>query len=464
MVRRARLAVRGLAFVVCAALAFSGSAAHAEGEPGYFSWQPSLHASLTANDNVFHEDNGESGSLGVWLAPRLELGYRTGAVELGADLGVDLRRYVKHSSALSAELFRAIGWGEIGLSPGLSLRVSNAFVPQPVRVGLPEDEASNQVQTNRLDAGLHWWRELPGRRELEAGLLGSYFSSEKYSQVVPLEGGGFAVDDDFRADYAQGLGFVEFQSPLAERTSTYVRGQLAYRAFSEGSAADHSNFSLLFGVRSSRWEGLDLALAAGVGGLSFDSFADALRVLGELNLGYRLPSGWRFSLAARHLMTPNLAGDDAMESTGQLGVEKRFGTATAASVRLFVTRFDGDLRADAANLFGGVELRIRRQVSRHLQLALSYRHLRNRGGFDLDITPVGRDHAVKIALKDLHVRPLDLKPVADLVQQLLETELAVDSLALITMIITRAGDITYTDSTKRPNIAALRGITVGGER
>jgi hypothetical protein len=384
VVRRARLGPRGFAFVVCTALALSGSAAHAEGEPGYFSWHPSLRASVVADDNVFFEGDGESGSVGFWLAPRLELGYRTGAVELGADLGVDLRRYVDHSSALSAELFRAIGWGEIGLRPGLNLRLSNAFVPQPVRLGLPEDEATNQVQTNRLDAGLHWWRELAGRREIEAGLLGSYFRSEEYSEVVPLEGGGFGVDDDFRADYVQGLGFVELQSPLGERTSTYLRWQAAYRAFSEHSAADHSNCSLLFGVRSSRWEGLDLALAAGVGALGFDSLADALRALGELNLDYRVPSGWTFSLAARHLITPNLAGDDAMESTGQIGVEKRFGAATAVSLQLFVTRFDGDLRADAANLFGGTELRIRRQVSRHLQLALSYRHLRNRGGFDLD--------------------------------------------------------------------------------
>ena len=49
-----------------------------------------------------------------------------------------------------------------------------------------------------------------------------------------------------------------------------------------------------------------------------------------------------------------------------------------------MTRFDGDVGADAANLFGGTELRIRRQVTRSLQLALSYRHWRNRGAFDLD--------------------------------------------------------------------------------
>jgi hypothetical protein len=384
VVRRFRSELRGLAFVICAALALQGSAAHAEGEPGYFSWRPSIHSALVADDNVFHEDSGTDGSLGVWLAPRLELGYRTGAVELGADLGVDLRRYIGHSSALSAELYRAIGWGEIGLRPGLSLRLSNAFVPQPVRLGLPEDEGSNLVQTNRLDAGLHWWRELPGRREIEAGLLTSYFHSEKYSQVVPLDGGGFAVDDDFRSDYLQGLGFVEFQSPIGERTSTYVRFQGDYRAFSESSAPDHSNFSLLFGVRSSRWEGLDLALSAGVGALGFDSFVDAMRVLGELSLAYRLPSGWTFSLAGRHLMTPNLAEDDSMESTGEFDVEKRFGAATAVSLRLFVTRFDGYVGVDAANLFGGTELRVRRQLTRYLQLGLSYRYWLNRGAFDLD--------------------------------------------------------------------------------
>ena len=207
-------------------------------------------------------------------------------------------------------------------------------------------------------------------------------------QLVPqgldLLGVSFVGGVERKRSAGQGLGFVEFQSPLGERTSTYVRCQGAYRSFSERSAADNSNLSLLFGVRSSRWEGLDLALAAGVGAVGFDSFVDALRALGELSLGYRLPSGWRFSLEARHLMTPNLAVDDAMESTGELGVEKRFGAATAVSLRLFVTRFDGDVGADAANLFGGTELRIRRQITRRLQLALSYRHWRNRGALELD--------------------------------------------------------------------------------
>jgi hypothetical protein len=384
MVRRVQPRARGLVLVVSAALALGASAAHAEGGPGYFSWRPSVRTSVVADDNVFSENEGESGSIGVWLVPRLELGYRTGAVELGADLGVDLRRYFDHSSSLSAELYRAVGWGEIGLTRGLSLRLSNAFVPQPVRLGLPEDEASNMVQSNRLDLGLNWGRQLNGERGLKAGLLGTYFRSEEYSQVVPLAGGGVGVDDDFRADYMQGLGFVEFQSPLGERTSTYVRWQSAYRSFSKRSSQDHTNLSLLLGVRSSRWEGLDIALAGGVGALGFDSFADSLRALADLSLRYRLPHSWSFSLAARHMMTPNLAGDDAMETTGELGVERRFGAATAASVRLFVTRFDGEVGVDSANLFGGTELRIRHQLTRHLQLGFSYLHWRNRGDFDLD--------------------------------------------------------------------------------
>jgi hypothetical protein len=380
----ARLASRGLLAALCAALGLAGPAARAEEGLGRFSWRPSLRLTTVADSNVFYEDHDRDGSIGFWVAPRLQLDYRTPAVEFGADLGVDLRRYIEHGSELAAELYRAVGWAEVGLHPGLTLRVSNAFVPQPVRLGLPEDEASNLVQTNRVDADLRWWRELPHGRQLKAGLLASYFLSEDYAEAIPVSGGGFVVDDDFRADYAQGLGFIELQSPMGERSSAYLRGQASYREFTEFSDADHSNLSLLLGMRSNRWPNLDLEIAGGIGALGFDGFADALRGLARASARYRLPSGWILSLAGRYLLTPNLVGDDVTESTGELGVEKRFGVATAASLRLFVTRFKADVPDDAVNLFGAAELRFRRQLARRLQLLVSYRHWLNRGDFELD--------------------------------------------------------------------------------
>ena len=53
-------------------------------------------------------------------------------------------------------------------------------------------------------------------------------------------------------------------------------------------------------------------------------------------------------------------------------------------MRFFVTRFDADSWSGGANLFGAAELQVRRQLTRHSQLSISYRHWRNDGGFDVD--------------------------------------------------------------------------------
>jgi hypothetical protein len=348
-----------------------------------FSWRPSLRFRTVVDDEVGLSGGGDGG-VGFWLVPRVELDYRTRAVELGADLGVDARRYLDGPSSADTELYRAVGWAEVGLWNGLSLRLANAFVPQPLRVGLPEDDGVNLKQSNRADAELRYWRGLPGGRELEVGAGFTHFLSDEYAETLPLAGGGVAVDPDFRADYIQGLGFVELQNPLGEGSMAFVRTQLAYRDYLELGSASNTNLSLLLGVRSSRWSNLDLELSGGAGAVGFDAFAEELRALGRASLRYRFPRGFTLGLAAWHLQSPNLARQAAMESTGEISAEQRFGPATSASLRVFVTRFDGDLRGSAANLFGGAEVLLRRQLTRHLQVGFAYRHWRNRGGLSLD--------------------------------------------------------------------------------
>ena len=359
-----------------------GPAAAAEGEGGLFTWRPSLRVTAAANDNAFYEDSDAEGTLGAWIAPRLELSYRRPWLELGADLGVDFRRHVDHSS-LGGELYRGVAWGEAALGRGATLRLSNAFVPQPVALGLPEDEANNLVQTNRSEADLRWWHGLSGGRELEIGVQGSYFFTEDYVELVPSPA-GIVVDRDFHADYAQGLGFIEVQSPVGEATTAYVRTQGYYRSFSDVSSASHGNLSLLVGLRSGRWKGLDLDVAGGVGALSFDSFGDEIRALGRLSVRWRVGEGWILSLAGRHLTTPNLAGQEALDTTGELGVTKRFGSATEAALRFFVTRFEGDLRSSDTNLFGGTELTVRHQLTSQIQLQAGYRYWNNAGSLGID--------------------------------------------------------------------------------
>jgi len=377
----ARRTYLGVALVALLAFAAAPAARGAEGDAGIFSWRPSLRTSLVANDNTNYSDNDAEGAIGGWIQPRAELSYRMPSLELGADLGVDFRRYTDGS--LGDELYRAVAWGEAGLGHGLTLRMANAFVPQAIRVGLPDDEAANLVQSNRSQVGLRWWRPLMGSSELQVGVQGTYLLTDDYTEAVP-GAGGVVYDEKFHADYAEGLGFVEVHTPLGEQSSVYVRVQGAYRSFSDVSMASHGNVSLLTGIRTTRWRNLELEVAGGAGALSFDSFADELRALGKARARYQLPEGWSIALEGRHLNTPNLAGEEAMESTGELSLAKHFDSGTEASLKVFVTRFDGDLRSTDANLFGAAELRVRHQLTRFLQVEAAYRHWRNAGGFDLD--------------------------------------------------------------------------------
>ena len=192
------------------------------------------------------------------------------------------------------------------------------------------------------------------------------------------------IEDGFRGNYAQGLVFAELQNPIGERSTAFVRGQAAYRAFSEVSDADHSNLSLLAGVRTALLANLSLDLAGGAGAIGFDGFADAVRAIGGAHLRWRHESGLGVHLGADHRMTPNLVGDDVQETTVELGLERRFGLATLAFARVFAVRCDRDVIESGTNFFGAAEVGVRRQVTRTLEVDLTYRHWRNAGSVDRD--------------------------------------------------------------------------------
>ena len=135
---------------------------------------------MVGDDDPYLEER-DDGAFGSWIAPNLELGYRADFYELQADLGADVRRYVDDEGDLSEEFYRAIVNGEIGVLPGLTLRVSNAFSPQPERVSSPADATRNLQQTNQVDAEVRYWKELPGRRELLMTFRGAHFIGEDFN-------------------------------------------------------------------------------------------------------------------------------------------------------------------------------------------------------------------------------------------------------------------------------------------
>ena len=165
------------------------------------------------------------------------------------------------------------------------------------------------------------------------------------------------------------------------RTAGYSRVQVSYRPLKEDSDAEHLNISRVAGVRSNILPKLDLDLSGGVGRLSFEGLDDKLRALARLDLRYQLDSGWSTVLEAHHLFSVDLIGRDVLESSARIAIEKRFGTATAVELGTFITRFEVDSISSDPDIFGGAEIKLRRQLTRIFQVALSYRHWWNRGTF-----------------------------------------------------------------------------------
>ena len=98
----------------------------------------------------------------------------------------------------------------------------------------------------------------------------------------------------------------------------------------------------------------------------------------------RRPDGWHFELGFHNEFTLDVAGNDFVDTTGRLEIEKYFGRRTAVSVTGFLSYLDSDSTRPGSNLFGGGEFTVRRQLSRRFQLGFSFRHWRNAGAYELD--------------------------------------------------------------------------------
>jgi hypothetical protein len=353
--------------------------ANAETEHNRLSFHPSIQVTGVADSNVELADGDESeGDLGAFLLPRVELGYQGRWFNLGADLAADIRLYADNSSP-SDEFFRLSGFGELGLMPGLTLRLSNAWVPTPVNLGLPEDHAANLIQSNRAVVDLSYWRPLPAGREMRLSFQGTRLDSESFRTEV----GDGLFDDDFHADYWEGSVVAELQSPLYQGTSGFFRTDARYRSFDDSTASDFGDVNVLLGVRTHWFGSVDFDIASGVGFVDFDS-GSTLRILGQSNIRYRMPDGTTLRLSVVNRNTADIVGNDFMETSGRIALERRFGERTAASVELFLSRFDNEMWDSGANLYGGVETRIRRQLTRRTQLAFLYRYWDNGGDYETD--------------------------------------------------------------------------------
>lgn len=354
-----------------------------EGTARHLTIRPSLQTRAVASDNIGVVRRDRDADIGIWLSPRLEIDFREDAYRLGLDASLDVRRYTERNG-FDETFYRVHGFGEVGVIPGLTVRVSNALTPQPVRLGVPDDEPANLVQTNRAVVETRYWRELPGRREVTFGLSGARFDTGRFDAVVAAPGGGTQLDTGFRADFWEGQGFFEFHNPIGTRNGVYLRGVVRHRDFDQSGGADHLEASGLLGFRSFIEPGLSLDVAGGWGWLDLDRLGSESRSLARASIALRRPNGWHFQLGAHNEFTIDVAGNDFVDTTGRLRIEKFFSPQTAAAVTGFASYLISDSVAPTSNVFGGAEVSLRRQLSRELGVMLAYRYWQNAGAFSGD--------------------------------------------------------------------------------
>jgi hypothetical protein len=373
---------RPLGVLLLAVLAGTGSRAE-EGAEQRFTWRPSFETRTEYDDNAFLREHQKNGDVGVWMVPGLDLAYRTPALDLGADFGAEIPRYFDHSS-LDDSYWRLNAHGEVGLWPGLSVRVSDAFTPQPKLLGAPEDSPSNLTQSNRAGAEVRYWRELASGRELTLGITGARFDSDNFDAYVPGPGGTTVYDSNYNARFTEGGGYAELRNPIGEHHAIVVSSRVQYRDFDSRTEGGHLEAGGLLGLESQLPGSVDLDVAGGFGWLDPNESSGQPHALGRLDLTWRPGEGLSVRLGVHHEMTQDILANDFMDTTGRLTIEKFFGLRTSASVTAFVSQLESDSTHPKSDLFGGAEVVLRRQLSRSFQVALSYRYWENAGGFALD--------------------------------------------------------------------------------
>lgn len=379
MVRRTFVGV----MACCAWVGLASAVAAQEAAERPFTWTPSIQIRGLVTDNINLTKHNRDGDSGVFAAPRLEAAYRTEAYELDFDGSVDVRRYTKDSK-VDETFYRVHTGAEVGILPGLSVLLKNDYTPHLRDLGLPDDDPANLIQTNRAELEMRYWRELEGARELAVGVIGGRFDTERFSALVPGPGGVPVQDNGFRADFWETGGYAEFQNPFGENHAGYVWAGVKHRSFDEESDADHLDASALLGFRTHIEPGLEFDIAGGWGYLDFNSGDDKSRALVRADLKLRRPNGWRFDLGFHNELTVDITGKDFMDTTGRVGIEKYLGTRTAVGVTGFLSRLENHATSPKDNLFGGVEVKVRRQLARKLTASLSYRYWRNTGAYTSD--------------------------------------------------------------------------------
>jgi hypothetical protein len=362
-----------------AGVALAGLGSGAETEANRFSWHPSIVASIAADDNTLLESSHSNSDMGFLFTPRVELAYQGNWFDLGADLGADILRYIDKSSP-SDEFYRLSGWAELGVLPGFTMRFANDYVPSAVDLASPQDHAANLVQTNRTAADFRYWSEVPGDGEVTLSVQAARFFSESFATKVR----GNGIDDNFRSDHWEGSLVAEYQTPLVDHLSGFVKTNVRFRSFDENALDDFGDLAVVVGIRTDWFENLEFEMSGGYGLLGYYKGDLNHSFVGDLNLRYFIRNGTVLRLSFQNQNVFDIVGNAFAETTTRLGVEHHFGERTAVEVALFSSRLDNKTWNSGVNYYAGVDANIRYQIARHTQVELAYRYWQNAGDYSSD--------------------------------------------------------------------------------
>ncbi|HME72312.1 MAG TPA: hypothetical protein VKM54_20965 [Myxococcota bacterium] len=359
------------------------------GEPGAtgpregFAWHP--YASLTAvyDDNLLLEPGGGPGEPGLWFGPGIETSYTEGVWRTGADVGADLRQYYG-SPHISQYFWRISGFAEVDAMRGLTLRLSDAYAPQPLNYGLPQDDLENLVQSNRLEAQARYRRELPDQFALDLTLRGTRFDSDPYQvRQDPVPAGLPPGTDSFTASYDDVTAEVELQRGMGREVIGYARVTTRERWFDALPQDDLTEVSGLAGIRWRALRNIEVELGGGYGQIDFHSGATTPGAIGLLQLKGDLEGGWRWNAGVTRMLTSDISGFNYAETVGHAGIEKQLGPRMRATVDAFGGQFDNQAPGVGNQKYYAVEAALRRQLTRTLQAGLVVRHWQTYGQGDL---------------------------------------------------------------------------------
>jgi hypothetical protein len=365
--------------LACAVLlVFSAGPARSERAENGLRIHPSIRLRAVVDDNVFL-DSDETSDLALWIGPRLQIDYARDSLRLGLDTGADIRRY-RDETSLNEEYGRVLGFAELDLWRGLSLRVADTWVPYPERLGLPEDDSRNLVQSNRAEAKLLYRRVLPRESSIQLSVGATRFTTRGFPALVDTNGDGVVESvPNFHADFVETGGDLEVQRGLGRRAVLFARGELRRRTFNDLPTSDFNEFAALLGLRV-RWPArLELDVSAGYGRIDFDELDNTNRFLGTARLQWALPRGLTWTAMAANRFTTDATGRDFVETTMHTGVRKQLGRRMSAELDFAWSRYDDDSINAGENEFKTVSVSVFRQLTRHLKVGLSYRYWKNDG-------------------------------------------------------------------------------------